>query len=305
MATYWVCSDNIDKKENSRINALCKAIEKAGHKAHNGGVGPNTIQSHGMSSSSKGQIGVFICGGVDIQVFWDFVQGIGSYYHYKRFIYVYASDTATSDKWLTCNGAKKTKTVRAWDDNYSGGRGDAIGQTVDAYCNKHKDKISYACGSKGCKFSEVINNFLQKEGMRGGKGGSSESGLTKKVSQGGAIREALQKLLTHWDGQVECRIKGREVHINKIRNPEKYHIGVLKEGVNIFSDSVTVTDVNPNTTNYLEVRWKGGVITIKDEALIKRFGVVRTNVLADNVNDKKESEVTKKKKKKSSSKSNS
>ena len=135
--------------------------------------------------------------------------------------------------------------------------------------------------------------------------GSSESGLTKKVSQGGAIKDALQKLLTYWDGEVECRIRGREVHINKIRNPEKYHIGVLQEGVNVFADSVTVTDVNPNTCNYLEVTWKGGTITIKDEALIKRFGVVRTNVIADNVNDKKESEITKKKKKKSSSSSSS
>lgn len=302
MSTYWVCSDNIDGKENSRIEALCSALKKNGHKAHNGGVGPNTIQSHGQTSGAKGQIGVFICGGVDIQVFWDFVQGIGRYYNYKRFVYVYASDTATTDKWLTCNGAKNTKTVQAWDDNYSGGQGDAIGKTVDAYCNEHKDKISYACGSKGCKFSEVIDNFLQKEGIKGG-GGSSEGGLTKKVSQGGAIKEALQKLLTHWDGQVECYIRGREVHVNKVRNPEKFYIGILQEGVNIFTDSVTVTDVNPNTTNYLEVRWKGGIITIKDENLIKRFGVVRTNVIADDPNVKSEDEIKKEKEEKKKSES--
>lgn len=273
MAEYYVCSDNIDGKENSRIEALCKALEKNGHTAHNGGVGPNTIQSHGQTSASKGQIGVFICGGVDIQVFWDFVQGIGSYYHYKRFIYVYASDTATTDKWLTCNGAKNTPTVQAHDDNYSGGRGDAIGKTVHEYCSEHKDKIWYACGSMGCSFDEVIENFLKGAGA-----GDSES---KKTSKGGTIKEALQKLLTYWDGEVECYIRGNEVHVNKIRDPKKYCSSILKEGVNVFADSVNLTDINPNTTNYLEVVWTGGTITIKDDNLIKRFGVVKTTVFAE------------------------
>ena len=277
MSDYWVCSDNIDGKENKRIDALCNALKKAGHTATNGGVGPNTIQSHGQTSASKGQIGAFICGGVDIQVFWDFVQGIGSYYHYKRFIYVYASDTATTDKWLTCNGAKNTPTVKAHDDNYSGGRGDAIGKTVDAYCNEHKDKIWYACGSKGCDFKEVIDNFLNGEGA--GEGSSDSEG-EKKADSGGTIKEALQSLLKHWDGEVECYIRGDEVHINKIRDPEKYYIGVLQEGLNVFVDSVKVTDVNTDIPNVLEVEWTDGVIVLKDENSIKRFGEIVSTIVA-------------------------
>lgn len=174
MADYWVCSDNIDGKENSRIDALVSALKKAGHNATNGGVGPNTIQSHGQTSAAKGQIGAFICGGVDIQVFWDFVQGIGSYYHYDKFIYVYASDTATSDKWLTCNGAKNTPTVQAHDDNYSGGQGDAIGKTVHEYCSEHKDKVWYACGPLGCSFDDVIQNFLSGAGAGSGSGNKNK-----------------------------------------------------------------------------------------------------------------------------------
>ena len=269
MSTYWVCSDNIDGKENSRIEALCKALKKAGHTAHNGGVGPNTIQTHGMSSGSKGQIGVFICGGVDIQVFWDFVQGIGRYYHYKRFIYVYASDTATSDKILTCNGAKNWKSTKAWDDNYSGGRGDAIGKTVHQYCSEHKDKIWYACGPKGCKFEEVIQNFLKGEGA----GDTTENSSNDKSSSGSAsCKESIQKLLKHWDGEVECRIVDNTVYINKIPEPESNYTLLLQEGVNVFSDSVKITDVNPKTINYLVVNWSEGKITIKDTELIKRFG---------------------------------
>lgn len=294
MADYWVCSDNIDGKENSRIEALCSALKKNGHTAHNGGVGPNTIQSHGQTSGSNGQIGVFICGGVDIQVFWDFVQGLGRYYHYKRFIYVYASETATTDKWLTCNGAKNTPTVQAHDDNYSGGRGDAIGKTVHQYCSEHKDKIWYACGKLGCTFDDVIQNFLKGEGA--GSDSDSDSGGT---SSGGTIKEALQKLLTYWDGEVECYIRDDEVHINKIREPQKYYSSVLYEGVNVFADTVNLTDINPTTCNYLEVVWTGGTVTIQDEAMIKRFGMVKTTVLAnsetatEDENDKDTKDATK------------
>ena len=293
MSDYWVCSDNIDGNENSRINALVEALKKNGHTATNGGVGPNTIQSHGQSSSSNGQIGVFICGGVDIQVFWDFVQGIGRYYHYKRFIYVYASDTATTDKWLTCNGAKNTPTVKAWDDNYSGGQGDAIGKTVHQYCSEHKDKIWYACGPMGCSFDDVIKNFLN------GEGAGDDSSDSGGKSTGGTIKEAIQKLLTHWDGEVECYIRGDEVHINKIREPEKYHIGILQEGVNVFSESVSLTDVNSNTPNILEVEWTGGIIEMRDENAIKRFGEIPSQITAV----KKETVQTKTTEKDSSKKS--
>ena len=275
MGDYWVCSDNIDGRETTRIKALVKALKDNGHKAHNGGVGPNTIQSHGMTSSAKGQIGVFICGGVDIQVFWDFVQGIGSYYHYKRFIYVYASDTATTDKWLTCNGAKNTPTVQAHDDNYSGGRGDAIGKTVDKYCREHKDKVWYACGKLGCSFDDVIKNFISGEGAGDGSGESSSDSDSKSKKQeatGTTIKEALQKLLKHWDGEVECYIRGDDVYVHKVRDPKTYTSLLLQEGVNVLSGSIHVKDYNPDTVNSLTVKWTDGLIEFKDPILVERFG---------------------------------
>ena len=267
MADYYVCSDNIDGKENSRIDALVKALEEKGHTATNGGVGPNTIQSHGQESSSSGQIGVFICGGVDIQVFWDFVQGIGSYYHYKRFIYVYASDTATTDKWLTCNGAKNTPTVQAWDDNYSGGQGDAIGKTVDAYCNEHKDKIWYACGSMGCDFQEVIDNFLKGEGAGDSDSGESTSGSTIKD----ALKQAVGGDGTNgWDGEAEIRIEGDTVYVNRIPDPTTTKL-VANEYENVQYDSVTVTDLNPQTPNKITMAYEGQTLVLKDDHMIERF----------------------------------
>lgn len=263
MGDYYVCSDNIDGNENSRIEALCKALEKAGHTATNGGIGPNTIQSHGQDSSSSGQIGVFICGGVDIQVFWDFVQGIGSYYHYKRFIYVYASDTATSDTWLTCNGAKNTPTVQAHDDNYSGGQGDAIGKTVHQYCTEHKDKIWYACGKLGCTFDEVIQNFLAGIG----------AGEEKGESEPSTIKEAIKEVIAAWDGEVEAYVRDMTMYIHKIKLPEQDCYLMLSEGLNIEYNSVTIKDYCPNNTNKLVVHWGGGDdIIIQDNKLIERFG---------------------------------
>lgn len=265
MGTYYVCSDNIDGKEQSRINALIDALKKHGHEAINGGVGPNTVQSHGQSGSSSGQIGVFICGGVDIQVFWDFVQGIGSYYHYKRFIYVYASDTATTDKWLTCNGAKNTPTVQAHDDNYSGGRGDAIGKTVHQYCSEHKDKIWYACGKLGCTFQDVINNFLAGIGAGDdGKGDSSAS----------TIKEAIKEVASFWDGEVEIKVEQDTVKLRKIPDPETDHLEEsIIEGTNVELNSISIQDYHPDTINILTVHWQGGEdIILKDEDLIARFG---------------------------------
>lgn len=264
MSTYYVCSDNIDGREQSRINALCDALQKKGHEAINGGVGPNTIQSHGQSSAANGQIGVFICGGVDIQVFWDFVQGIGSYYHYKRFIYVYASDTATSDKWLTCNGAKNTPTVQAHDDNYSGGAGDAIGKTVHQYCSEHKDKIWYACGKLGCSFDDVIQNFLAGIGAGDDKGDSSAS----------TIKEAIKEVASFWDGEVEIKVEQDKVKLRKIPDPESDHLeeGII-EGTNVHLNSISIQDYHPDTINILTVHWQGGEdIVLRDEALIARFG---------------------------------
>lgn len=274
MSTYWVCSDNIDGKENSRIDALVKALEKNGHTATNGGVGPNTVQSHGLGNSAKGQIGVFIVGGSDAGMYVDFRDGLKrGYYHYKYMYVVFASETATTDKWITCNGLANTPLVRAWDDNYSGSSIESVGKSAKSYFDANKEYISYACGPKGCSFDDVIQNFLT-----GSNAGSSSS--EKKESSGSTAKESIQKLLTHWDGEVECFIRGDRVYINKIKEPESDYNLVLQEGVNIFTDSLQITDVNPNTVNLLKVKWTKGTITLKDEELIKRFGEIESEVEA-------------------------
>ncbi|MBQ6220019.1 MAG: hypothetical protein IJH63_00390 [Methanobrevibacter sp.] len=289
MSNFWVCSDNIDGKENKRINTLCDALKKAGHTAHNGGVGPNTVQSHGLTSNAKGQIGVFIVGGSDAGMYVDFRDGLKrGYYHYKYMWVVFASDTATTDKWITCNGLSNTSLVRAWDDNYSGSSIESVGKTAKSYFDSNKKYIGYACGKKGCDFKEVTDNFIKAIG-----GDTDSSSSSNSSSGASSCKEAVQKLLTHWDGYVECRIRDGVVHIHKIREPQKNCTLLLQEGVNVFSSSIKVTDVNPDTVNHLIVHWSGGTITFKDEELINRFGDIVKEVDAvktiSNTVDKKES----------------
>lgn len=266
MSNYYICSDNINGKETSYINALINALKEKGHTAVSGGVGPNTVQSHGLGGSSSGQIGVFIVGGSDAGMYVDFVTGLrNGYYHYKMMWVVFASNTATTDKWITCNGLANTPLVRAHDDNYSGSNIESVGQTAKAYFDKNKQYIRYACGKLGCTFDDVVQNFLAGGGMDSSDGGGETSAST--------IKDAIKEVMSFWDGEVECYVRENKMYIHKIKEPQEDCELLLSEGINIASDSVTITDYNPDTVNFLTVHWQGGEdIVYRDESLIARFG---------------------------------
>ena len=266
MSTYYVCSDNINGKEKTYINAIVSALESKGHNARSGGVGPNTVQSHGLSSSSSGEIGVFIVGGSDSGMYADFVAGLKrGYYHYKHMWVVFASNTATTDKWITCNGLANTKLVRAHDDNYSGSSIESVGQTAKAYFQANKQYISYACGKLGCSFDDVVQNFLAGGGMGSDSGGESSAS---------SIKDAICEVASFWDGEVEIKVIGDTVKLRKIPEPETDNITPqIIEGVNVQLNSISVSDYHPDTINKLTVHWQGGEdIVFTDSSLIDRFG---------------------------------
>ena len=272
LSTYWVCADNIDGKERSRINALCDAIKEKGHSASSGGVGPNTVQSKGNSSSSSGMIGVFIVGGSDAGMYVDFRDGLKrGYYHYKHMKVVFASETATTDKWITCNGLANTKLVRAHDDNYSGSNIEAVGKTAKEFFSANSKYISYACGKKGCTFQDVIDNFFS---------GSEEGSDTSEEGTSSTLKEALKKAVSGWDGEVEVNIKEDTVYVNKIPDPTETKL-LINEFDNVIYDSVTVTDLNPQTPNKIVMNYQGQELSLKDDIAIKRFGEIPITVNPD------------------------
>lgn len=272
MTSYYVCSDNIDGKESSRVNALIKALEKAGHTAHNGGVGPNTVQSHGLGNGSKGQIGVFIVGGSDAGMYVDFKDGVSrGYYHYKRMIVVFASDTATTDKWITCNGVANTPLVRAHDDNYSGSNIASVGKSAKAYFDANEQYIGYACGPKGCSFDEVVKNFIS---------GNNEGGSSDSSSSGSTIKDAIKDVMYGWDAEAELFVRDDTVYIRKIQSPSKSSLRLI-EGENIELNSVSINDINPASVNYLTCEFQDKILTISDDESIKRFGKIESSVTVE------------------------
>ena len=174
--SFIVCADNNGwGNEQWRINTVCDALRERGHQAESGGVDSNSIQSIGLTGRAKGKIGIFIVGGQDGGCFYDFAM---SWYNYDYIIQVFASDTATTDKWITCNGLKSTNCYIDPRQGYDGSVYSSGVQNYTPYewCKKYKNKTAYACGKLGCSWQDVIGNLLKLIGS-----GSSDSATPENV----------------------------------------------------------------------------------------------------------------------------
>ena len=263
---------NETSSDKKTLNTIANILEKAGHKVEQLGVGPNVLQSAMKKSSNKGKTAIYLVNGADVGTYKDIAVGIKNNAYYNAKYCYFGLQGWISPSTCSCKGAKTVKLSKAHDDNYSSNSftANVVGKTTAEVCEMYKKQIGYACGDS----AEELGNHLVE--VMGGATSSDE----KKEENGSTIKEALQKLLTHWDGEVECFVRGDTVHVNKVRNPETFHSSVLQEGVNVFRDSLSVTDINPNTVNTLIVNWTGGTITLTDDKLIERFGEVTKEMTA-------------------------
>ena len=101
--------------------------------------------------------------------------------------------------------------------------------------------------------------------------------VKKKCWVGSTIKEALKKATSKWDGDVEIRLIGDTVHVNKIKDPTTTKL-VINENDNALYDNITVTDINPGTINHLTCTYKNYDLTLKDDLLIKRFGKIKKKI---------------------------
>lgn len=83
--------------------------------------------------------------------------------------------------------------------------------------------------------------------------------------------DMILDLIKPLDGEVMALQYENKVKVCRIPNPCKAKLWA-SEGVNIVDDSVTISDVNPETTNKLYVRWTNGLIVVSFPDLIERFG---------------------------------
>ena len=272
MTNYCVGCDNIVGGESGLIHKVAQTLEKAGNQCEELSVGPNFVQSKGLSNGSKGKVAVFIVGGSDIGTYVDFKMGLErGYYHYKFIWFAFASWTATTDKWITENGLKKTGLVRAHDDNFSKQSDIApyLGKSADNFFQKNKTIMNYVYGETP---EELAKKILG--------GGSSSDEKDSGTSTATSIKESLKKAVSGWDGEVEIRLIDDTVYVNKIPDPTKSKL-IVNEFENVQYDSVTVTDINPQTTNKLTLHYEDYDLTLSDETLIKRFGEVPLEIEPD------------------------
>ena len=269
MSTYCVGCDNIDGHEKGYIQKVIQVLEKAGHTCENLGVGPNVVQSKGLKGNSKGKIGVYLVGGSDIGTYVDFAAGLKQgYYHYKYAYFAFCSWTAHS--WITEQDLKNKPLVRAHDDNFSSGGSLSkwIGKSADYFFSQHKDIMDYVYGQTPEELGERILN-----GNTSSKNSSSSSS---------SIKEALKEVISAWDGDIECFVREDTVYVQKIADPTTTKLSII-EFQDVGYDSISLTDINPQTPNILNINYKGIAYEIKDEELIERFG---ENVKTISINDK-------------------
>lgn len=296
MTVYAVGSDVINGKEQSYINQAMQAIKQAGHESTNIGVHPNTVQSHGLSSSSSGQIGIQIVGGRGLGTPMDFHTGVTrGYYHYEH-VYVIGSSEFTGNNLISSASMKNPVNVCEPGMNTSQ-CSQYLGMTPEQFNQKYTGCTVIFCD----KFADGLTTML---------GGNTDSNTEDTAnSNGGSFKDAIQDLIKVWDGYVEVIIDTNIINIRRVHDPEEpepvshrryvtnegtgrveieqdevWDYGVLREpevwaseGVNIVHDSLSMTDYNPDTYNQLIVTYttesgEAKSIMFSDEILIERFG---------------------------------
>lgn len=265
MAEYIIVADNINGSERSILEKMKTTMESAGHTVEIGGVGPSVLQNIGGTSRATGKIGIQVVGGRCVGTAVDFIEGLTrGYYKFKMMGFAFCSWTAT--KYITCSDLKNYKFQgRAWDDGFSSEatltkyKANTGQYSWSEWAAMYKDKLVWACGNSP---EELAKNIV--------KGNStSDSGGDSEPS---SIKDVLKKLMSYNDGDIECRLEGNKVYINKIGNPADTNL-LISEGRNIVDDSVSIKDYYPETVNILTVHWQGGDdIVYRDETLIARFG---------------------------------
>ena len=264
MTDYIIGCDNIDGKEKSYQSKVAKVLKEKGHNTEILSVGPNFTQTKGLSSSCKGKTAIFIVGGSDIGTYVDFRDGIkNGYYHYKYAWFAFASWTATT--WITCKELKSRALVRAHDDNFSssGSISKYIGKSADDFFKDNKDVLNYVCGQSP---EELAKKIL------GGGSGSSDS-----ESSGSSIKNAIQEVLYGWNGEAYCYVRDDTMHIARIPSPTSAELSLV-EGDNVYQDSISVTDIDPEIPNKLIVNWGNETFVVQDEERIKRFGEISETI---------------------------
>ena len=264
MAKIVVGCDKNNSADKKWRDTVVRYLKKDGHDVEKLDIAPGPFASYSYKSKAKGKIGVYLMAGSLVS----FLDGAKS-----NFKYCYFGIRSDASRTFKTKSAFNSKGVPK--DHH----GDCPSSLCDKWAGKTYPQLNNAFKSRakalfGANPEQLAKDIAREIGGTGSSSGGdgSDSSSESDGSGGSNVKDCIQNLLKHWDGDVECYIRGDEIHINKVRNPEKYYSCMLKEDVNVILDSITVTDVNPDTPNHLIVEWTGGKIEFRDEKAIVRFG---------------------------------
>ena len=262
MATILLGCDRNGNDESTR-DTVAKILRKAGHTVEVLGVGPGNLQPEMMKSSSKGKISVYLQAN-SLETYADWEDGLkpGGYYHVKYAYFGLRGDIA---EYESCR-EPGFHTMKLTHDN---DRSDGYEQR---YAGKTPAEISELCKKyytivPGASATEIGNNLVA---AMGGETNSSSSKSTKSSSIS-PIKTCIKELLYAWNGNVYCYLRDDTIHIGRITEPTEAKLSLI-EGDNVHQNSVSVTDIDPNTHNKLIIEWGSHKFVLKDDYLIKRFG---------------------------------
>lgn len=272
MSTIVLGCDSNGVNDKQCRDTVAKLLENAGHKVEKLSIGPGLFAKKSYDKSSKGKIGVFLIAAGTFSI-------ADLYYGKTHFKYAYFGirGDIPSQKAGREPGFSTLKIGK--DPDCTSVCSKIAGLTFKQMNEKLKDKVHIVGGSSP---TEIGKNIVKAMG-----GSYTDSSSSSDSSS--SIKEALKEVLSGWDGDVECYIRNDTVHIQKISDPSTAKLSLL-ESRDVFYDSVSVTDVNPSTPNYLEVNYKDKIITIKDDSLIKRFGKIKSSIQATGVKSVKDAE---------------
>lgn len=242
-------------------STVASILEKAGHTVEKCAIQSNAFASYSDGSNGKnpkGKIGIYLIAPGTYSIA-DATYGTSKF----KYNYFGIRPECSPSGWTVEDF--DTKPIGADPDCPSSLCAKIAGNSFKKINEIVKEKSMVVTGRNA---TEMGNNLVKA--MGGGNASSSDE--SSGSSSTGNVKECLQKLLTHWDGDVECVFRGKNVFINKIRNPDEFYSCALIEGINLFTDNISLTDINPNTPNHLIVEWTGGTIEFRDEKLIARFG---------------------------------
>lgn len=277
MGKYLVGSDNSGGKDQDCVDTVCRVLEEAGKEVLNCGVTPNQ-EGNFRANGEKDDIGVFIVNGICLGTILScnemaksgickqVIIGIPKPLMNEKFRERESLTDESKKLALVNDGTNWPNSYRQYEHKY----------TVDGICNA-LEYVSYAYGET-CE--EVGQNILNGASGTDGTGGGDSSEKSEPTPM--SYADMIKDLISVWDGDVECKIRQNKVYINKVPqpNPELW----IVDGNNVVSGQAKVSDYNSDTINTLDVTYgEDHMITIMDEYLINRFGVVEEEIPAEKI----------------------